>query len=204
MCGVDNWVELERFCYAKLKWFRTFPELPNGVPSHDTFGRVSSLLDPEEFRRSFVTWVGGLGLVRSGDVVAIDGMTVRRSLDAAKGIPPIHMVNVWAREAGVALGQLATQEKSNEITAIPVLLEQLRIAGCIVTTAAMGCQKAIATAIRGKDAGYCQQLKDNHPKVRDDVVSYFASKIGDSLQATDETYLQTVDGDHGRIEIRRH
>ena len=146
LCGVDNWVELERFCGAKLKWFRTFLELPNGVPSHDTFGRVFSLLDPDEFRRCFIRWVESLRLVESGDVVAIDGKTIRRSLDAAKGIGPVHMVNAWASEAGVALGQLATADKSNEITAIPVLLAQLRIAGCIVTTDAMGCQKAIAQA----------------------------------------------------------
>ena len=175
-CAVDNWVELERFCRAKLKWFGTFLELPNGVPSHDTFGRVLptmaapsgdlrfSLLDPDEFRRCFVTWVESLQLVEADEVVAIDGKTIRRSLDAAKGIAPVHMVNAWASEAGVALGQLATEEKSNEITAIPVLLEQLHIAGCIVTTDAMGCQKAIATAIRGKDAGYRLQLKDNHPR----------------------------------------
>ncbi len=204
LCGVDNWVELELFCGAKLKWFVTFLELPNGIPSHDTFGRVFSLLDPDEFRRCFIRWVESLRLVESGDVVAIDGKTIRRSLDAAKGIGPVHMVNAWASEAGVALGQLATEDKSNEITAIPVLLAQLRIAGSIVTTDAMGCQKAIAQAISDKDAGYCLQLKENHPNVYDEVVSYFDSEIGDSLLATDETYVQTVDGDHGRIEIRRH
>ena len=129
LCGVDNWVELEHFCGAKLKWFRTFLDLPNGIPSHDTFGRVFSLLDPDEFRHCFIRWVESLQLVKAGDVVAIDGKTIRRSLDAAKGDAPVHMVNAWASEAGVALGQLATEDKSNEITAIPVLLEQLRIEG---------------------------------------------------------------------------
>lgn len=99
LCGVDNWVELEHFCRAKLKWFRTFLELPNGIPSHDTFGRVFSLLDPDGFRRCFVRWVESLQLVEMGDVVAIDGKTIRRSLDAAKGDAPVHMVNSWASEA---------------------------------------------------------------------------------------------------------
>ena len=204
MCGVDDWVELERFCRAKLKWFRTFLDLPNGVPSHDTFGRVFSLLDPDRFRTCFVRWVDSLGVVEVGDVAAIDGKTIRRSLDAASGAAPVRLVDAWASEAGVALGQLATDHKSNEITAIPALLEQLQVRGRIVTTDAMGRQKAIARTIRERGADYCLQIKDNHPAARDEIVRYFESEIGDSLLPDDTTFLETVDGDHGRIEVRRH
>ena len=187
LSGVDNWVELERFCNAKLKWFKTFLDLPNGIPSHDTFGRVCSLLDPAQFRRCFIAWVESLALVDVGDVIAIDGKSVRRSFDAAKGVGPLHMVNAWATEAGIALGQLATDVKSNEITAIPKLLEQLQVQGCIVTTDAMGCQKAIAKSIQDKGADYCLQLKDNHPNVHQEVKSYFASELGDSLRRSEST-----------------
>ena len=204
ICGVDNWVEMERFGRAKEKWFATFLELPNGIPSHDTFGRVFAALDPDAFRRCFIAWVESLAVVDVGDVIAIDGKSIRRSLDAASGARPIHLVNAWASEAGVALGQLATDTKSNEITAIPALLELLHVEGCIVTTDAMGCQKAVAQSIVERKAGYALQLKGNHPTAHEEVASYFASEIGDSLVKSDATYTETIDGDHGRIEIRRY
>lgn len=203
LCGVDNWVELERFCRAKLKWFRTFLELPNGIPSHDTFGRVFSLLDPDAFRACFVRWVESMATLEVGDVIAVDGKSIRRALDAASGAAPLHMVNAWASEAGLALGQLATDSKSNEIKAIPALLERLRIHGCIVTTDAMGCQKEIARVIRSKGADYCLQLKDNHPRVHEEVRSCFESEVDSTLLRSETTFLETVDGDHGRIEVRR-
>ncbi len=204
ICGVDNWVEMEHFGKAKLKWFRTFLDLPNGIPSHDTLGRVFAMLDPDVFRRCFITWVEGLALVDVGDVIAVDGKTVRRSLDAANGGAPLHLVNAWASEAGIAMGQLATEKKSNEIKAIPALLNMLRVKGCIVTTDAMGCQKEIARTIVDRGADYALQLKDNHPSVRQDVDDYFGSEIGTSLLKTDATFHETTDGDHGRIEIRRY
>ncbi len=204
ICGVDNWVEMERFARAKEKWFRTFMELPNGIPSHDTFGRVFAALDPDIFRRCFISWVESLALVDAGEVIAVDGKSIRRSLDAAQDKGPLHLVNAWASEAGIALGQLATDEKSNEITAIPTLLEQLRLKGCIVTTDAMGCQKKIAQQIRDKDADYVLQVKDNHPTLHQELVAYFASECGDSLLPTESNFVETTDGDHGRIEVRRY
>ncbi len=201
---MDNWVEMERFGRAKLKWFRMFLELPNGIPSHDTLGRVFAALDPDAFRRCFIVWVESLGVVEAGDVIAIDGKSIRRSLDAASGVGPLHLVNAWASEAGVAVGQLATDTKSNEITAIPALLELLHVKGCIVTTDAMGCQKAIAQSIVDKEADYVLQLKNNHPTVHKELKDYFESEIGDSLLKTDATFLETIDGDHGRIEVRRY
>ena len=154
ICGVDNWVEMERFGRAKQKWFRTFLDLPNGIPSHDTFGRVFAALDPEVFRKCFIAWVESLALVDVGEVIAVDGKTIRRSLDAASGKKPLHLVNAWASEAGVAVGQLATEEKSNEITAIPKLLNLLNVKGCVVTTDAMGCQKSISQSIVDNEADY--------------------------------------------------
>ncbi len=204
ICGVDNWVEMERFGRAKKKWFQTFLDLPNGIPSHDTFGRVFAALDPDAFRVRFIAWVESLALVKAGEVLAIDGKSIRRSLDAANGAGPVHLVNAWATEAGVAVGQLATDAKSNEITAIPALLDLLDVEGCIVTTDAMGCQKAIAQSIVDNKAGYGLQLKDNHPTARGEVASYFASEIGDSLHKSDTTYAETTDGEHGRVEIRRY
>ena len=204
ICGVDNWVEMERFGRAKLKWFRSFLDLPNGIPSHDTFGRVFAALDPDAFRRCFISWVESLALVALGDIIAVDGKTIRRSLDAANGKGPLHLVNAWASEAGIAIGQLATEKKSNEITAIPALLDMLFVKGCIVTTDAMGCQKAIAQSIVDKEADYVLQLKDNHPTAYKEVKDYFESEIGDSLLKTNATFLETVDGDHGRIEVRRY
>ena len=127
ICGVDNWVELERFCKAKLEWFETFLDLPNGIPSHDTFSRVFSLLDPEAFQSGFIRWAEGLSEFANAEVIAIDGKSIRRSLDAALGKSPTHMVNAFATEAGIALGSVATEQQSNEITAIPRLLAQLQI-----------------------------------------------------------------------------
>ena len=204
ICGVDNWVEMERFGNAKIKWFRSFLDLPNGIPSHDTIGRVYSRLDPEVFRRSFIAWVESLAVVEAGDVIAIDGKTVRRSLDKATGASPLHLVNAWASEAGVALGQLATEKKSNEITAIPKLLEMLKVAGCIVTTDAMGCQREIASMLIDQGADYALQLKGNHPVVHKEVAQYFKSEIDETLVKSKGNFIETTDGDHGRIEVRRY
>jgi hypothetical protein len=140
ICGVDNWVELEDFGKAKREWFKTFLDLPNGIPSHDTFGRFFSALEPEAFSRCFIEWVKAISEVTEGEVVAIDGKTLRRSFDRASSKAAIHMVSAWSSKNGLVLGQVKTEEKSNEITAIPKLLELLHVQGCIVTIDAMGCQ----------------------------------------------------------------
>lgn len=138
VCGVDTWVDLELFGRAKLAWFKTFLELPNGIPSHDTFGRFYAALDPVEISRGFARWMRGITKVTEGQVVAIDGKTLRRSFDTASKKAAIHMVSAWATRNHVVLGQVKTDEKSNEITAIPKLLEMLHLDGCLVTIARWG------------------------------------------------------------------
>ncbi len=137
ICGAEGWAEIEEFGKAKEAWFTELLNLPNGIPSHDTFGRVFALLDPKQFEASFFQWVQGISTTVKG-VIAIDGKTLRRSHDQAAGKKALHLVSAWAVENRLVLAQLATEEKSNEITAIPLLLEQLALEGCIVTIDAMG------------------------------------------------------------------
>lgn len=141
ICGVDNWVEMQRFGLAKQKWFRTFLELPNGIPSHDTLSRVFSLLDAEAFQACFIRWASGLRELGNKEVIAIDGKSIRRALDKSEGLQPFHLLNAWASEAGLALGHATVAAGSNEIETLPQLINMLSIHGCIVTTDAMGCQK---------------------------------------------------------------
>jgi predicted transposase YbfD/YdcC len=145
--GCDNWVEIEIFCNGKLAWFRTFLNLENGIPSHDTFGRVFSLIDPLSFRECFIKWINNVSNITDGEIIAIDGKTVRRSFDKASKKSAIHMVSAWASNTGIVLGQTKVDEKTNEIKAIPVLLDSLVLKGCIVTIDAMGCQRDIANKI---------------------------------------------------------
>ena len=145
ICGADDWVSIEEVGKAKEGWFRKFLNLPHGIPSHDTFGKVFAWMDPDEFQGSFLAWIKEVAEMTTGQVIAIDGKTVRRSHDRANGKKPLHLVSVSANE--LAIGQRKIEDKSNEITAIPALLKLLDIRGCIVTIDAMGTQKEIARAI---------------------------------------------------------
>jgi len=206
ICGADDWVEVQTFGQAKVEWLRTFLGLPGGIPSHDTFGRVFARLDPEEFRRCFVNWVRASVGEPGQQVVAIDGKTLRRSHDRRAGKDALHLVSAWATTSGVVLGQVATDAKSNEITAIPVLLKLLALEGAIVTIDAMGCQTAIAQQIVEQRADYVLALKDNHEKLHDRVTRTFAdadAAAGTSLLLGDLVAATTVDAGHGRIEHRR-
>jgi predicted transposase YbfD/YdcC len=160
ICGAEGWVEIEEFGKAKVAFFREWLALPNGIPSHDTFGRVFALIDPKQFEASFVQWVRGISKTVKG-VVAIDGKTLRRSHDQTAGKKALHLVSAWAVENRLVLAQLATEEKSNEITAIPLLLRQLALEGCIVTIDAMGTQTKIAEQIIDQLGDYALALKDN-------------------------------------------
>lgn len=201
--GADSWVGIETFGKAKEKWLRKFLELPNGIPSHDSFGRIFTQIDAEAFQTSFIRWVEGVFTVTQGQVVAIDGKTIRGSHDKELGKKAIHLVSAWASENGIVLGQRKVDDKSNEITAIPELLRLLDIRGCLVTIDAMGCQTKIAQAIREEQADYLLQVKDNQKNLRQDLEDWFV--YGDKCQFENMQmdYHETVSKTSGRIEIRR-
>ena len=202
ICGADGWVGVERFGNAKLAWLETFLELPHGIPSHDTFGRVFARLDPEALQHSFLTWMQAVQEVTEGQVIAIDGKRLRRSFDSWSGKAAIHMVSAWASENHVVLGQRKVDSKSNEITAIPALLELLEISGCIVTIDAMGCQKGIAAQIVDQEADYVLALKDNQPHLHEDVQSLFYWAANVEFEDIRHDTYRDVDAGHGRIETR--
>lgn len=203
ICGADDWVAIEEFGLAKEPWFRTFLDLPNGIPSHDTFGRIFAALDPEAFAKFFAAWVHDVAELTEGQVVAIDGKTVRRSFDRASSRSAVHMVNAWATENGLALGQVATDEKSNEITAVPRLLELLQLKGCIVTLDAMGCQKEIAAQIVAKQADYLLQVKANQPQLHMEIEEYFRQALAHEFAGVAHSVHETSERGHGRRERRR-
>lgn len=203
ICGADDWVAIEEFGFAKEAWFKTFLRLPYGIPSHDTFRSVFSKLDPEQFRMSFIRWVEAISALTFGEVVPIDGKTVRRSHDKGQDKQAIHMVSAWASENGLVLGQVKVDDKSNEITAIPELLRLLAINGCIVTIDAMGCQTDIAAQIISQGADYVLALKDNHKRLHQEVQRLFTDALSNPNTTIPYKFDQTVNKDHGRIETRR-
>ena len=210
LCGADTWVDVELFGKSKEPWLRTFLALPHGVPSHATFGRVFAALDPTAFERRFLGWVQALAAVAGeeagGDgprAVAIDGKTLRRSHDRANGRGPLHLVSAWATDQGLVLGQRAVDGKSNEITAIPALLEVLDLDGAVVTIDAMGCQRPIARRIRRRGGDYVLALKDNHPTLHELVAHHFAVAAGGDAAGLAPAQHATVGKGHGRLEVRR-
>jgi len=202
ICGADKWEDVEDFGKAKESWFKTFLVLPNGIPSHDTFNRVFNRLDPNEFQRSFLSWISAVSELIHGQVIAIDGKVLRRSHDRGAGKSAIDMVSAWATENHLVLGQVKVDEKSNEITAIPKLLKALEISGCIVTIDAMGCQKDIAEEIIDQGADYVLALKDNQGNLFEDVKLLFDDLEESEYKAYTFDYHKTVNKGHGRIEIR--
>ena len=202
ICGADSWVHVELFGRSKEEWFRTFLKLPNGIPSHDTFGDVFARLDSEQFQRCFMQWSQAVADLMPGEVVAIDGKTARRSHDQRAGKAAIHLVSAWASANTLTLGQVKTEEKSNEITAIPQLLELLELKGCIVTIDAMGCQKEIAQGILDREADYVLAVKENQGRLYADVRDLFEGAEAFGFQGVPYGYAATLGKDHGRIEQR--
>ncbi|NET73926.1 MAG: ISAs1 family transposase [Sphaerospermopsis sp. SIO1G2] len=201
LCGADDWVAIESFGKAQIDWFTQYLVLEKGIPSHDTLGDTFALINPDQFRDGFMNWMGAVCEVVEG-VVAIDGKKLRRSHDHRLGKGAIHMVSAWGEANGVVLGQQKVDEKSNEITAIPLLLEGLDLSGCIVTIDAMGCQREIAENIIDQDADYILSLKGNQGKLHEDVVEMFDYFEKIDFANIDHEYHKTVNKDHGRLEIR--
>jgi len=203
ICGADSWTEVEMFGWAKREWLRQYLALPNGIPSHDTFGRVFSRLDPQTLERCFSKWMTALAEASAGRLVSIDGKTLRRSFDKATNRAAIHMVSAWCDTNRLVLGQLATEEKSNEIKAIPQLLKMLDVRDAVVTIDAMGCQKAIAQEIVQQGGHYLLQVKDNQPGLHALMKGTFDELTGRGIEGVRYDFHEQTDAGHGRIETRR-
>jgi predicted transposase YbfD/YdcC len=201
--GAENWVDIELYGNLKQEWLKQFLDLRHGIPSHDTFGRVFRLLKAEAFQECFLAWVKAISEVTKGQVIAIDGKELRRSMDDRLGRRAIHMVSAWASENRLVLAQQKVNEKSNEITAIPALLEMLEIAGCIVTIDAMGCQTSIAQQITEQQGDYVLAVKENQEYMFTDI-DYTCQLYlrHENPMELFTSYDKTVDKDHGRMEIR--
>lgn len=202
VCGAEGWVEVAEFGQAKLAWFSRFLKLPNGIPSHDTFGRVFAALDAAAFERCFLEWVQAVNVLTAGQVIAIDGKTLRRSHDKRRGKAALHVVSAWASANGLVLGQVATDAKSNEITAIPELLRLLDLKGCIVTIDAAGTQTAIAEQIVAGEGDYVLALKGNQKGLAEDVQRLFEWAHSIDFAELQHDHVRTTTKGHGRLEIR--
>jgi predicted transposase YbfD/YdcC len=203
ICGANTWPEVETWGKAKKKWLRKFLLLPNGIPSHDTFGRVFARLDPEQFQDGFVSWIRAVSKLTHRQVVAVDGKTLRRSHDHPAGHNAIHIVSAWATANRLVLGQVKVDDKSNEITAIPELLRVLELTGCIVTIDALGCQTEIAKTIVQQGGDYQLALKENQGQLYQDVKDLFDGCLEANFRDVPHAYHKTTNKGHGRIEIRQ-
>jgi predicted transposase YbfD/YdcC len=202
ICGADGWSDIETFGKAKEDWLQSILELPNGIPSHDTFGRVFARLDPEQFSASLISWTRSISTITKGQVIAIDGKTVRRSHDRRLGKKAIHMVSAWAAENRLTLGQVKVDDKSNEITAIPELLRILDVSGCIVTIDAMGCQREIADQIIAQGGEYVLAVKDNQPRLYLKIRQLFQLGHKTAFRHLEYDNCARSGKDHGRQERR--
>jgi predicted transposase YbfD/YdcC len=203
VAGADSWDDIEDFGNAKVGWLSTFLDLPNGIPSHDTFRRLFERLDPDEFPKGFLGGIEALQDATERQVIAIDGKALRRSFDRAKGKSALHLVHARATANHPLLGQVAVDEKSNEITAIPKLLKMLGISGAIVTIDAMGCQKEIARTIRGREADYVLALEANHERLYEQVAAFWGRACARLMRGPDIRYHRDWSEGHGRDESRR-
>lgn len=203
ICGADGWVDIELFGKTKIEWLKTFLKLPNGIPSHDTFGRVFAALNPVEFESSFMEWVQAINQLTQGQVIAIDGKQLRGSHDSRAGKNAIYMVSAWATENQLVLGQRKVDDKSNEITAIPKLLKLLEVKGCIVTVDAIGTQTKIAKTITEQGGDYILAVKENQGHLYEDIHDLFADNQQFNYEGIPHSYAKIVNKDHGRIEIRQ-
>ena len=202
ICGAETWTDIELFGQERQDWLGQFLELKNGIPSHDTFGRVFARIDTEQFQKCFISWAQAVFQATKGEVVALDGKTVRRSHDRSNNREAIHVVSAWATANHLVLGQQKVAEKSNEIKALPELLRLLDISGCIITIDAMGARPEIAEQVIEQEADYLLTIKDNQQNLHEDMQLFFELSHQNEFQKVEHTYHRTVNKDHGRIEVR--
>lgn len=202
--GAEGWEAIEDFGKEKLAWLRQYIALENGVPSHDCIAYVLSRISVQGFQNCFLSWTRSVVTATAGEIIAIDGKTARGSCGRQKRTNPLHMVSAWACQNRLVLGQQATEDKSNEITAIPKLLALLELKGAIVTLDAMGCQKSIAQQIIEQEGNYVLGLKGNHSKLHKAVADFFQTARTAAFEGIDYAYHEEIDKDHGRLEIRRY
>jgi predicted transposase YbfD/YdcC len=204
ICGADDFVAIAEFGKQKKKWFATFLDLSAGIPSHDRFNAILAAIKPSEFEKCLLSWITDLQEITTGQVVAIDGKTLRRSYNTTSGKAAIHMVSAWATANCISLGQVVVDAKSNEITAIPKLLEILDVSGCLVTIDAMGCQTEIASTIVAGGADYLLAAKDNQPTLSGGIHDFFDDHMEDDFARTKVSRHQTNEKGHGREELRSY
>jgi len=202
--GAEGWEDIEEYGEANAAWLGDILDLPHGIPGHDTFRRVLSQLDPEELTQCFIAWTQALSEASGGEMVSIDGTTLRHAFDQATATAAIPMVSAWASANRLVLGQLNVEAKSNDITAIPKLLHLLDLKGAVVTIEAMGCQKEVAKTITEQGADDVLALQDNHPTLSDAVTLFLHDARDTGFTDIAHAYHATVDGAHGRLETRRY
>lgn len=202
ICGADDFVSIAKYGRTKREWFGKFLDLKAGIPSHDRFNAIFAALNPAEFEKCLLSWIVALHELTDGQVIAIDGKTLRRSFDASSSKAAIHMVSAWATQNHISLGQVVVDAKSNELTAIPKLLELIDISGCLVTIDAMGCQTEIAKQIVAAGADYCLAVKANQPTLHQAIGDYFNEHFGDNFAGVPVREHGTEEKGHGREEIR--
>jgi predicted transposase YbfD/YdcC len=204
ICGADDFVAIEKWARTKREWLAKFLDLSDGIPSHDRFNAILAALKPAEFEKCLWRWITALHEVTGGQIIPIDGKTLRRSFDAASGKAAIHMVSAWASANHISLGQVTTDAKSNEITAIPKLLEMLEISGALVTIDAMGCQTEIAKQIVAQDGDYCLAVKGNQQTLHRGLMAFFEDHLCDDFARTKVRRHETKERGHGRVEERTY
>ena len=204
ICGADSWVAIETYGQAKKEWLKRFLELPNGIPSHDTFARIFASINPQKFQECFLSWIKSIAVLTDGEVIAIDGKNLKHSYDRKAGNRAISMVSAWAGTNKLVLAQRKVDSKSNEITAIPELIKVLDISGCIVTIDAIGCQKEIVNLISQKDANYIIALKKNQKNLYENVELLFKEAISKRDKGFNASDYSTRDLGHGREEVRNY
>ena len=204
ICGADDFVAIAKFGRTKRQWFERFLDLTSGIPSHDRFNAILAAIKPAEFEKCLLSWITALHAITDGQVIAIDGKTLRRSFDTASSKSAIHMVSAWATANQISLGQVVVDAKSNEITAIPKLLEFVEVSGALVTIDAMGCQTEIAQKIIDAEANYCLAAKGNQPTLHQGLTDYFADHLDDDFARTEVRRYETEENGHGRKDSRSY